>query len=57
VFVVEEGCFDRSPFSNLVNLFEMNAKYANVITLDEALAYVGTVEVWRGAPAGATTER
>ena len=39
-FVVEEGCFDRSPFSNLVNLFEMNAKYADVITLAEALAYV-----------------
>jgi nicotinamidase-related amidase len=40
VFVVEEGCFDRSPFSNLVNLFEMNAKYADVITLAEALEHV-----------------
>ncbi len=57
VFVVEEGCFDRSPFSHLVNLFEMNAKYANVITLDEALAYVAGVEAWRGAPAGARLGR
>ena len=40
---------------NLVNLFEMNAKYANVITLDEALTYVAAVDAWRGAPAGATS--
>lgn len=40
VFVVEEGCFDRSPFSHLVNLFEMNAKYADVVTLAEALEYL-----------------
>ena len=40
VFVVEEGCFDRSPFSHLVNLFEMDAKYADVVTLAEALAYL-----------------
>jgi maleamate amidohydrolase len=37
VFVVEECCFDRSPFSHLVNLFEMNQKYADVLTLDTAL--------------------
>ena len=43
VFVVEEACFDRSPFSNLVNLFEMNAKYADVITLAEALGHVAAV--------------
>ncbi len=40
VFLVEEGVFDRSRTSHLVNLFEMNAKYANVITLAEALGYV-----------------
>lgn len=38
--MVEEGCFDRSPFSHLVNLFEMNAKYADVVTLAEALEYL-----------------
>lgn len=40
VFVVEEGVFDRSPFSHLVNLYEMNSKYATVISLEEALNYV-----------------
>jgi maleamate amidohydrolase len=40
VFVVEECVFDRSRTSHLVNLFEMNAKYANVIPLAEALSYV-----------------
>jgi maleamate amidohydrolase len=40
VFVVEECVFDRSRTSHLVNLFEMNAKYANVIQFDEAMQYV-----------------
>ena len=40
VFVVEECVFDRSRTSHLVNLFEMNSKYANVISLAEALDYV-----------------
>lgn len=40
VFLVEECLFDRSEFSHLVNLFEMNAKYANVITLEEAIQYL-----------------
>jgi nicotinamidase-related amidase len=46
VFVVEEGCFDRSQFSHLVNLFEMNAKYADVIAVDEAVRLLATA----GAP-------
>jgi nicotinamidase-related amidase len=44
VFLVEEGVFDRSRTSHLVNLFEMNSKYANVITLAEALSYVKGLE-------------
>ncbi len=40
VFVVEDCVFDRSSFSHLVNLFEMNSKYANVISSEEALNYV-----------------
>jgi nicotinamidase-related amidase len=44
VFVVEECVFDRSRTSHLVNLFDMNTKYANVITLGEALTYVRGVE-------------
>ncbi len=35
VFLIEEGCFDRSAFAHAANLFDMDAKYANVITLDE----------------------
>ena len=40
VFVVEECVFDRSRTSHLVNLYEMNSKYATVIELAEALNYV-----------------
>jgi maleamate amidohydrolase len=40
VFVVEDCVFDRSRFSHLVNLYEMNSKYGTVITLNEALNYV-----------------
>jgi maleamate amidohydrolase len=40
VFVVEECVFDRSRTSHLVNLFEMDSKYATVIELAEALNYV-----------------
>jgi maleamate amidohydrolase len=48
VFVVEECVFDRSRTSHLVNLFEMNAKYASVIQLSEALEYLGTVKRMEG---------
>ena len=47
VFVVEEATFDRSQFSHLVNLYEMNSKYATVVTRAEALAHV---ESLRSAP-------
>lgn len=43
VFVIEEGCFDRSSLSHRVSLYEMNAKYADVILLDEALQYLERV--------------
>ncbi|MBI4284960.1 MAG: isochorismatase family protein [Chloroflexi bacterium] len=39
-FLVEECTFDRFELSHLVNLFDINAKYADVITLDEAIKYV-----------------
>ena len=35
VFVIEEGCFDRSAFAHAANLFDMDAKYANVVTFEE----------------------
>lgn len=40
VFVVEECVFDRFRMSHLVSLFDMNAKYADVITLEDALGYL-----------------
>lgn len=48
VFLVEECVFDRSRTSHLVNLFEMNAKYATVIQLQEALNYVSQLERMEG---------
>ena len=43
VAVVEEGCFDRSQASHAINLCDMHAKYADVVKLDEALAFIGTL--------------
>ncbi len=40
VFVVEECCYDRLELSHLVSLFDMNAKYADVITMQEARDYL-----------------
>jgi len=40
VGIVEECVFDRNPLSHKVNLFDMNAKYADVMFLDEVLAYL-----------------
>lgn len=34
-FIVDECCFDRSHFSHCVTLFDLNAKYATVISLAE----------------------
>lgn len=38
--VVEEGCFDRSQASHAINLCDMHAKYADVVSLEETLAYI-----------------
>jgi len=40
-FVIDECCFDRSEFAHAANLFDMNAKYAAVISLAEAEALLG----------------
>ncbi len=45
VFPVEQCIFDRSQFSHLVNLFDMNAKYATVIQLPDALSYLDQLHV------------
>jgi maleamate amidohydrolase len=43
-FVVDECCFDRSEFAHAANLFDMNAKYAAVVSLDEAAEMLGARE-------------
>ena len=39
-YVVEEAVFDRSRHSHLTSLFELNAKYSTVVTLEETKAYL-----------------
>jgi nicotinamidase-related amidase len=43
VRVVEEGCFDRSQASHAINLCDMHAKYADVVSLRETIAYIDTL--------------
>lgn len=38
--VVEECVYDRGEASHAVNLFDIDAKYADVISLDQALSYI-----------------
>jgi isochorismate hydrolase len=40
VVVVEECVFDRGQTSHKVNLFDMQAKYADVVPLKAALSYL-----------------
>jgi nicotinamidase-related amidase len=51
VFVVEECVFDRSEFLHNVYLYNMNAKYADVITLQQALDHVATIAGKQAVPA------
>jgi maleamate amidohydrolase len=44
VSVVEECSFDRGQASHAINLFDMNAKYADVISTDEAVTYLNGTE-------------
>ncbi len=58
VVVVEEGCFDRGQASHALNLFDMDAKYADVLPLQEVLEHLAGLptEVFPGriAPAAGT---
>lgn len=40
VLVVEDAVFDRAELSHAVNLYEMDQKYANVVTSEAALDYL-----------------
>jgi nicotinamidase-related amidase len=41
--VIEECVYDRSPLSHVVNLFDLQAKYADVVSLDTAIAYLASL--------------
>jgi nicotinamidase-related amidase len=41
VVLVEECCFDRSPLSHKINLFDLHHKYADVMHIDEVVAHLG----------------
>lgn len=52
VLLVEDAVFDRGELSHAVNLFDMDQKYANVISSKQALDYVaGLRSGVAGAPA------
>ena len=53
--VIEDGCFDRSQASHAINLFDMHAKYADVVKSDDAIAFLrslpkGMYELPSGTP-------
>lgn len=47
VGVIEDCCFDRTEAAHALNLFDIEHKYGDVITSDEAVAYL---ETHRGSP-------
>lgn len=42
VVVPEDAVYDRSPTSHAVNLFDIAHKYADVVTVDETIAMLGS---------------
>ncbi len=44
VAMVEEACFDRSEASHALTLCDLGAKYADIVKVDEALAYFDTLK-------------
>lgn len=49
MMVVEEGVFDRHEACHAVNLFDMNQKYADVVSLADALNYLKAYRAERAA--------
>ncbi len=43
VVLVEECCFDRSPISHKVNLFDLHQKYADVMHLDDVVRHLSSL--------------
>lgn len=47
--VVEDACGDRDPAVQAANIFDLGAKYAEIVRTDWALGYLDEVGVARGA--------
>lgn len=43
VIVPEEACFDRLPTSHAISLFDLNAKYADVMSVAETVTHLETI--------------
>jgi nicotinamidase-related amidase len=43
ITLVEDACFDRTEASHAINLFDMNAKYADVLPSSEVIAYLSSL--------------
>jgi nicotinamidase-related amidase len=54
MMVVEECVWDRHETAHAMNLFDMNQKYADVVSLDETLEWLGE---WRANKATAASGR
>ncbi len=54
--VVEEAVGDRAQGPHEANLFDMDAKYADVVSLEEALGYLGKLGEANGQPNGASED-
>ena len=50
MLAIEECLFDRSSFAHAANLFDMEGKYADVITLRETLDYLASLKRGAGTP-------
>lgn len=52
--VIEDGCFDRAQASHAIGLFDMNAKYADVVASSDVLEYVAGLsdELFPNLPSG-----
>jgi isochorismate hydrolase len=46
--VIEECVYDRGQASHAVSLWDMNAKYADVISLENALAHLNNLARYQG---------
>lgn len=55
VAVAEDGCFDRAEVSHAVSLFDMHAKYADVVPSSAILEHVASLrdDLFPGLPSGA----